>query len=420
LLQGVLTSGTYDLITGATNSTASNVGLTHNLPTDTRQTFTLSRASAGSNPSYVRLTVIGNTAALVWTGTNNGGTWDTQSTANWSGGPTATFFNNDIVTFNDTSTANTVNIGSAVAPRIITINNNTTSYTFNGAGSITGNGQLIKSGAGLLTISGSNSYSGGTTINAGSAIILANDTANAYGLGTGSIIFNSGTLSMFSNATTFNSATYNMVIPAGQTGRLNADARCDLYGTLSGDGTFNFFVPYIRTTLYSDWSAFTGTINVITDNDGGDLRMGTNYSFPGFPLATVNLGDRVWAYYVGTLAQGAGTTIEIGELAGTALSVLEGGPTGGRNFTYRIGGKTLAGNEVTFAGTIQEQNSSTTTSFTKTGDGIWTLSGACSWNGGTTVEQGTLKISGSMGCGAAVGVNAGATLNLAGGTISAD
>ncbi|MHA3775169.1 autotransporter-associated beta strand repeat-containing protein [Verrucomicrobiota bacterium sgz303538] len=271
-----------------------------------------------------------------------------------------------------------------------------------------------------FTYSWKNTYSGGTTIGAGSSINFANDDANAYGLGTGPITLNGGTLSMYDNSSSFNGATYNLVVPAGQTGNLNADARCDLYGTLSGGGTFNLYVPWIRTTLFTDWSDFTGTINVLTDNDGGDFRMGSSYYYPGFPRATVNLADRVNASYIGTLNQGAGTTIEIGELSGGALSVLMGGTTGGRNFTYRIGGKTLVGSEVTFAGTIREQNTGTTTSFVKTGAGTWRLSGTCSWSGGTTVEQGTLKLSGPVTSGAAVNVASGAAVVLSGGTLTTD
>ncbi|BCU79756.1 autotransporter-associated beta strand repeat-containing protein [Luteolibacter sp. LG18] len=413
-LEGVLTAGDYDLITGAATLTGTAT-LAHNLPTGTRQTFSLTPVG-----TTLRLSVTGNTAALVWTGANNGGTWDAQSTSNWSGGPTATFFNNDTVTFNDTSSVGTVNISGAVSPRIVTVNNTTTAYTLGGTGSITGAASLVKSGTGLLTISGANTYTGGTTVNAGSTIFLGNDTANAGGLGTGLVTLNGGTVTLYDNASSYNNATLNLAVPAGQTGTVNADSRCDFYGTLTGGGTFNFRAPWVRTTLFSDWSAFTGVINVTTDADGGDFRMGTNYSFPGFPLATVNLADRVSAYYIGTLSQGAGTTIEIGELAGGSLSKLMGGATGGRNFTYRIGGKTAVAGEVVFAGAIQEQNTGTTTSFVKTGAGTWTLGGTCSWNGGTTVEQGTLKISGSVTCVAATNVNSGAAMVLAGGTLASD
>ena len=194
----------------------------------------------------------------------------------------------------------------------------------------------------------------------------------------------------------------------------------DLYGTLSGAGTLNFFIPYVRTTLFTDWSAFTGILNVITDAGGGDFRMGTSYGFPGFPLAAVVLADKVWASYTGTLSSGAGTTIEIGELAGGALAGLQGGVTGGRNFTYRIGGRTLLASEVVFAGTISEQNTGTATSYVKTGAGTWTLSGPGAWNGGTTVEQGTLKITGSVTCSAATNVASAAALTLANGSLTTD
>lgn len=69
--------------------------------------------------------------------------------------------------------------------------------------------------------------------------------------------------------------------------------------------------------------------------------MGTDYAFPGFPLATVVLADRVSAYYTCILSQGAGTTIEIGELSGGSLSALRGGPTGGRTSPIASAGRRL-------------------------------------------------------------------------------
>ena len=497
LLEGIIGAGTYDLVSGATNSTASSVSFTHNLPAGSRQTFTISRPPAGSNPSYIRLTVAGSTASLVWTGAN-GNVWDASSTVNWSGAADGRFITNDAVTFNDTVTNGGITLNSTVLPRVINITNNTTNYTLSGPGSIGGAGVLNKSGTGTLTIAptalsvvattttnstamsvasttgmvagmavegsgipagttiativdganltlsqaasvgntnmavgiyAKNTFTGGTTIGAGSTILLASDTANASGLGTGWVTLNGGTLTMSANLNTYNAATYDLNVPTGQTGTLNADSRCDLYGTLGGGGTLNLRIPWIRTTLFSDWSAFTGTINVTTDGNaepgggtptGGDFRMGTDYSFPGFPQATVHLGDKVWAYYTGILNSGAGTTIEIGELSGTALSGLLGGSTGGRNFTYRIGGKTLSGSEIVFAGTIAEQSASTTTSFVKTGAGIWTLSGVCNWSGGTTVEQGDLKISGTVTCGSSTSVAPGASVTFTNGSLSTD
>lgn len=419
LLQGTLDAGTYDLIT-ATNSSVSNVGLTHNLPTHSRQTFALARSAAGSNPSKVWLTVTGNPATLTWTGASTAN-WDTAA-ANWTGASPNTFYPNDAVVFDDSTTVNAVTIPAAVAPRAVTFHNATRAYTIHGPDQTTAaitSGALVKNGAALLTFTGTNTPAS-TVIGAGATIAFANDIANAGALGSGPVTLNGGTIAMYDNTSGFSSSTMNLVVPAGQTGAIHADSRHTLRGTLTGGGTLNFRVPWIRTDLDADWSAFTGTLNVTTDADGGDFRMTTNYSFPGFPLARVNLADRVTAYFTGILAQGAGTTIEIGELSGGPLSSLLGGPTGGRNFTYRIGGRTPAGSEVAFAGGIGEQNSASTTSIVKTGAGTWTLGGTGTWNGGTQIEQGTLQLTGTFACASATNVSALAKLGLSGGSLSTE
>ena len=423
---GVLGAGVYKLIEcapGIPATAQSGVGLnlTTSAPAGTRQIFTMGRDASGTAGGNVRLTVTGNAASLTWVGAVSGAAWDLQTTANFSGANPGTFYNLDAVTFDDTSANRSITLTGSLAPRSLVMNT-TLGYTLGGAGTLDGTASLVKNGAGTLTLAGTaaNTFSGGLTLNAGT-IVLANDAANAGALGTGPVTLNGGVISMHDDAVSYNAFNANLVVPAGATARLNADSRVDMYGTLSGAGTLNFFIPYIRTDLYTDWSAFTGIINVLSDAGGGNFRMATSYSFPGFPRAAIALTDNVSAYYTGTLSAGAGTTIEIGELSGTVLSGLKGGATGGRNFTYRIGGRNT---DAVFAGTIAEQNTGTTTSFVKTGTGTWTLGGTCNWNGGLTVELGTLKISGSVTCGAAVNVAppAGYTsaLVFAGGTLHSD
>ncbi len=415
LLQGPLTAGTYDLIT-ATGSSASGVSLTHNLPVDSRQTFSLARSSAGSNPSKVWLTVTGNPATLTWTGITSG-VWDTVTANNWTGASPNTFYNNDAVTLNDSASNRNVILTGTLAPRSVEITT-TLGYTLTGSGAIGGNASLVKNGSGTLNLSNTaaNPFSGGLVLNAGT-LTLANDTLNANGLGTGNVTLNGGILSMFNNDNTYNAFNANLVVPSGATARIHADSRVDVNGTLSGAGVLNFYVPWIRTTLFSNWSAFTGTINVLTDSSGGDLRMGSSYSYPGFPNALVSLSDKVWCYYDGTLAEGAGTTIPIGALSGTSQSVLQGGATGGRALTYRIGGKNT---DATYAGTISERNTGTATNYVKTGTGTWTLTGTGLWNGGTVLEQGTLKLTGSFTCAGATQLQNTATLRIEGGAYTTE
>jgi autotransporter-associated beta strand protein len=420
LLDGTLAPGTYTLISGGTNTSApTSPTLTHNLPTGTRQTFTLQRSGSGSGQGFVRLVVSGNPATLTWTGAASAD-WDTAS-ANWSGATPNTFYPNDAVIFDDTSTVNAIATPAAVAPRSVLFSNATRAYTLSGAG-LTGSAVLIKSGPGALTLTGANAHTGGTTIQAGATITLANDTANAGALGSGPITFLGGKLAMYSSTTGFSGSTWHLAVPAGQTGTLEADARHDLYGSLTGGGTLHFYVPWIRTNLYADWSAFTGQIQVTTDADGGELRLATNYAFPGFPAAHVDLGPKVVARYEGILAQGAGTTIELGALAGGSQATLLGGPasSGARALTYVVGGR---GSDATFAGAIAEQDAAVTrTALVKTGAGTWTLAGPCTHRGATTVAAGTLRFTtgGTLQNDAPITVAAGATLALHGGSLVCD
>jgi autotransporter-associated beta strand protein len=415
LLNGPLAAGTYDLIT-ANNSTASGVTLTHNLPNDSRQTFALARSAAGLPSAKVWLTVTGNPATLTWTGTTSN-SWDTTTTNNWIGASPNTFYNNDDVLLNDTALTRAVNLTGTLAPRTAEINTSL-GYTFSGTGSIGGNASITKNGTGTLTISNTtaNTFSGGITLNAGN-INLTNDALNANGLGTGPVTMNGGVISMFDNMSSYNNFTAQLIVPNGATARINADSRVDIYGSLAGGGTLQYYVPNVRSTLFANWSAFTGTLNVLTDANGGDFRMGSSYSYPGFPQALVNLSDRVWAYYDGTLAEGAGTTIPIGALSGTTLSTLQGGATGGRALTYRIGGKNT---DALFAGTISERNIDTATNYIKTGTGVWTLSGTGNWNGGTSIEQGTLKITGTSSCAGATQMSSGGTLRIEAGSFTTE
>ena len=420
---GVLGAGNYRLIEAAAGIPLGIGGgmvmnLTTDAPTGTRQAFTLNRTGSGTQGGYIQLIVTGTAANLVWSGTLNGATWDLNTTANFTGATPGTFYNFDNVTLDDTSANRSVALTGSLQPRALTVNT-TAGYTITGAGTLDGTGALTKSGTGSLTMTGAHTFTGGTTLNAGT-LQLANAAANAGGLGAGPVTLNGGTLAMYSAGdATYAGALPNTLNVAG-TATFQAAPRGGFSGGVTGGGTLNYYTTFVRSDLTGDWSTFTGTVNVISDAGGGDYRIAASYFWPGLPLATVNLTANMSFYFAGISNAGAGTTIPIGELSGPANSHLRGGVTGGRNFTYRIGGKTPFGSEVIFAGDIAEQNTGTTSSYVKTGAGTWTLSGPCAWNGGTTVEQGTLRLTGSVACGAATNVASGATLNLAGGSLATE
>src|SRR5262249_28919944 len=249
-LNGALTNGTYTLISGGSATTGSAANLAWSGPANTRQTVAFNTATPGT----VLLNVSGSLpASLVWTGTN-GNNWD-LATVNWLNSGTADrFYNVDSVLFNDSSTNGNVTVATTVQPGSLVVSNNALAYTFSGS-SISGAGALIKNGVGTLTISNNNNFAGGAVIN-NRAVVFANDTANATGLGTNTITLNGGTLTMFDNAATANSATWNLLVPNGSVAAFNSDSRCDLRGGLAGSGTLNFNVTSTNTSLYGDWSPF--------------------------------------------------------------------------------------------------------------------------------------------------------------------
>jgi autotransporter-associated beta strand protein len=388
LLTGNLAAGVYTLISGGSSTAGNAANLVWAGETGSRQTFSFDTTTT---PGSVLLDVVGQLpATLVWSGTN-GSAWDT-STTNWlNGGAADKFYNFDTVIFDDTSTNGNVAISGTVQPAQVLVTNSILNYTI-GGGVLGGAAQLVKNGSGTLFLSGSNSFSGGTTINGGT-VFLTNDVANQFGLGAGSVTLNNGTLAMYDNAGTYNSSYWNLVVPVNSIGTLNADSRCDLYGSLTGGGTLNFNVPYVRTSLYGDWSAFAGSIYV---TGGGEFRVLNFSSYPGVAL---NLSNNVTADFQGAVDP-AGTTLQIGALSGVSSSLLLGGPTAGNVFTWQIGGQNT---DATFYGVIAEQGTNTITAIEKIGTGTWTLSGSNTFVGGMTVSAGTLRVNNTTG--SATGTN---------------
>jgi len=305
-----------------------------------------------------------------------------------------------------------------------------------GSGTITLSQAATASATVSLAYYNGNTFTGGTTVSGGAVFLGNYNGLMVTDLGAGPVTLNGGALTMAgytgSASSSFGTLYNNIVVPAGATGTLNVTQRSGngapygaVFGTLTGGGTLNLGVNYVRGGIAGDWSAFTGTINVTTPGAGGNFYLSTNYYNAGMPLAAVNLGNNVTMLFAGILSQGDGTTVPIGELSGTTSATLMGGPSssGGREFAWVIGARNNDSNRnVVFAGSILEQASGTTlTSLFKTGQGIWTLTGTNnSINGRVNVQQGTLALSGSLTSGDAIEIQDGASFNLSGGTVTAD
>lgn len=460
LTDGFLGAGTYALITGATNTTSSALAFTHNLPAGARQGLAFAtppgQVLLNVTGNVASLTWHGTNGSAWDTTTTNwlnaasadkfwpfdAVTFD-DSSSNGTVSLAGLIQPRSLIVSNTTraytfagggtleGTTALVKTGSGaltLAPARLALSSVTSSNSPTVTMASTGGlaAGLVVEGTGIpagakvagvvdhatltlstnttatatntLTYFAANSFSGGTFLEGGT-LVLANDAANSHGLGTGPITFAGGTLTMYDNSGSYNASIWDLVVPAGKTGKLNHDSRCDLYGTLTGGGTLNLTVSYVRGTLYTDGAAFTGQLNVSPRSGGAEFRLANPN---GLPASALYLANDITAYPTADNA-----TVVIGELAGSAGATLAPGNGGGVNPTWVVGGKnTLA----SFAGTIRDAG---VTKVVKAGSGEWTLTGSNSFSGGLAVSGGTLLVNNVVGSGTGSGsvdVQAGATL----------
>jgi autotransporter-associated beta strand protein len=380
---GLLNGTTYYYVVAGTNS----VGLGPNSP------------EAHANPN----TGVIVPRNLTWRGDGSANLWDVSGSLNWVTNGVATIFNNgDSVTFDNTG-SNSVTLSGSLQPAVVNFNASK-SYTFTGAGSMSGTNALIKAGTGTLTINNTNNYTGGTILSNGTTT-LGSIGANLAGLGTGPVTFDGGTLEFngWTGSTTpdYGGNTNALVVPAGQTGIIHNPQRflsSGLGGALSGSGTLNLQVKYVRGDVSGDWSAFAGKLSV-TYSSGGTTVDDFRVANPnGWPNAKLALGTNVQMYSRAT----ASSVIPIGEFSATNGSIVAadgGGGLGGKNaVTWRVGGlNTDATNAASFQGIV---------ALIKEGTGTWTLTGSSTHTGSTVVNNGTLQANGTF-TGSPITVNGG-------------
>jgi fibronectin-binding autotransporter adhesin len=273
--------------------------------------------------------------------------------------------------------------------------NSSSSYTFGGSGRIGGAISLIKNGSGGLTLNTTNTHTGGTILSNGT-IYAGSLAANSLAFGTGAFNFYGGTLE-FSGFTGGNSTdaggnTNAIFIPTGQTGTIRVPQRflsSGLGGPLTGGGTLNLVMKYVRGDLTANCSAFTGKINVLASTGGtttDDFRVKNG---AGFPNAKLNLGSNILMY-----AQGSGYTLTIGEFSATNGASVVASGTGSsaaavqHAMTIRAGRlNTDTTNAALFTGLV---------TLVKEGTGKWTLTRDNTYSGTTTVSNGTLFVNGNQ------------------------
>jgi fibronectin-binding autotransporter adhesin len=431
---------------GAANSTV-NVGLTVApasmvVSNTTSYTITGSGSIGGSGSlvktnsgtlslltvnGYTGPTVIGGGTLVVSTLAN--GTLDSGIGAA-SGNPTNLVFFGTTLDYTGPSTASdrgaTLNGSGAVFDVV-----GGTTLTLNGT--LTGPGSLTLVDSGTLTLGIANTYNGGTVLSNG-VLALGSNLANNDGTGHSGVgptnepvTFYGGTLQLYgvgqSPGNNYNTFYNPLVVPAGQVGTLQMFPRgivdngagAGLFSSLSGGGTLNLEVNYLRDALSGDWSAFTGLINVTELNGSGDeFRINNTY---GYANASIYINNNV----IMDIALTAGMTVNIGELGGTSYSEIGQGTKSVSGPTWCVGWKNTTN---TYSGIIADDLNapSLPTSIIKVGTGTWILSGANTYSGSTTISNGVLALvsnpdvggDGTLGNCTNVSIKAGAVLDVSG------
>lgn len=208
---------------------------------------------------------------------------------------------------------------------------------------ITGtSGMLTKSGSGTLILSGANTYTGLTTVDGGTLQV---------GNGTSGSISNAGGVSLANGANLAFNRTSNV--------------------TYSGniDGTGNLLKAGSGTLTLSGTNTFTGSVSVT----GGSVSISSDAKLGAAPTSATP----------GALTLNGGALVNSSNLTLNANRGVALGASGG---TFSPNTSTT----LTYGGIIAGSGG-----LTKSGSGTVTLSGANTYQGGTTISTGTLNLSGA-------------------------
>jgi len=279
-------------------------------------------------------------------------------------------------------------------------------------GSIEGQGNLIIDGEGCITVAKDNTsffaFDGNLTMRGGS-IVLEGEKASKAALGTASkLIMAGGEFITHSENDKNPKYTFPIEALAGTTSKISFYRNCEMANKVSGAGTLEWEVNWVREYLEGDWTGFTGTVIVNGTGTAGNSQfaMSKSDSWVGIPNGTLYLKGN--AQVVGSKNQ---STRQLGGLSGDKGTYLSGFDVkNAGSGTWVVG---TANTNETFNGVIDNRSQSGkngTTSIEKQGSGEWRLTGANVYSGTTYVTAGKLIVNGKHTGTGAITVRKGATL----------
>jgi len=425
-LNPTLAPGTYTLVTFASSST---------LPVgDISSLVTLAGSFAGqirnltlfNTGTSIQLQV-GAGSTLTWAGDGTANLWDLTNSPDWNAGADI-FYQNDSVTFDNTSSNLTVNLTGTLLPTAIIVSSDS-NYVFTSSGKISGTTGIAKSGSGTLTItnSGGNNYTGPVTITAGT---LKAGVATALGATNGATtVTNTGALDIGGQnlgaepvTVSGNGSGSGAILNSG-VAALNALQ----FVTLAGDTTFSG--P-------GRWDIRTNSLGAYLNGNGYNLtKVGTNDTYlvnvgnANLNNVTISQGrigvqnnTALGASGTLTLAAGAGLDLYDTTVTNTKAISLTNATISSTSSAYGanvLGGAISLNGIGTFTATTPLQlNGALTNSggVLKLGASVLTLAGSSTYTGNTTISNGVLALVGtaSITSSANLDVASGAVLDVSG------
>jgi fibronectin-binding autotransporter adhesin len=413
-------TATFNTATGVTVTVDTAIRNVQNITFDTNVGSFIIGASGGTNT--LALTA-GGQVQIASTVTSTGKTETIRAPITLGGN--YTFANNSTTTTPDTLSF-TGAIGSGATSGTTTLALTTAaveSNTISGAisdGSGTNTVALSETAAGTWILAGSNTYSGGTTVNSGTLQVGAsNGTAGT--LGSGSVSIATGSTLVFARVDNAGYTVANTITGGGVLTKSGTGGLLFLTGANSYTGATNVNAGILNiqnATALGTTAAGTTVANGATLQLQGGITVGAEAlnlvgagATTGGASATGALENVSGTNNYGGLVKLAGTgatSATISSDAGT-LNLTNTGTIAGSGFALTLTG---AGN-----GSIASIIGTGTGTVTKSGAGTWSLSGANTYTGATTVGGGTLVLTGSTNVGSAVtvGNNSAATAILSGG-----
>ncbi len=283
-------------------------------------------------------------------------------------------------------------------------------------GTIEGSGDeqdFIIDGDGQVTV-GSTAffgYTGTTTLKGGTLYLSTIDIAK-NGIGSSSkLIMAGGTLTTKGETSSYETYSFPMEVEENTTSVFAPNRLCYMKNVLTGAGTLEVRIPYLREYFNCNLTGFTGKLvaNGLNSSDGSLFVAESKFNMPTTQVYLKGAGKTymcAWATnaenYVGGISGEAGTY-----LIGSSKN------TKGFQCSWTVGG---SNSDETFDGVITNLPAGLnkayngTVTIVKVGTGLWRLNGKNDYVGTTSVNAGTLIVNGSHTGGAAYTVASDATL----------